>query len=158
MSSYAFIPRRFKILLMRVAGPFLYSYWLVVRPKTSGSKVVLVQSSSVYLVRHSYGGSGWSLPGGQKERGETYEETAVREVREELGVTLREVHYCGECYFTHHFKRDTVHVYSAEPVGEPLIDCVELLEGRWFPVSALPVVTRSTRAMLDKFFATTYTQ
>jgi 8-oxo-dGTP pyrophosphatase MutT (NUDIX family) len=39
-----------------------------------------------YLLVSSSGGNGWVLPKGHVERGETVEETAVREVKEESGV------------------------------------------------------------------------
>ncbi len=51
---------------------------------------VLVRGDEVLLISPS-GGDHWQLPKGHIEPGETLEETAVREVREETGVTGRAV-------------------------------------------------------------------
>jgi len=37
----------------------------------------------------------WDFPGGFVEAGETFEESAIREVKEELGVTLQDLKYLG---------------------------------------------------------------
>ena len=51
----------------------------------------LVQDDAgrVLLVRHTYGRLNWELPGGASEPGETLEETAMRELREETGLAGR---------------------------------------------------------------------
>ena len=51
---------------------------------------VLVRGEEILLISPS-GGDHWQLPKGHIEPGETLEETAVREVREETGVTGRTV-------------------------------------------------------------------
>ena len=41
----------------------------------------------------------WEMPGGKVESGETAEAAAVREVSEELGISVRLVKSLGECQF-----------------------------------------------------------
>ena len=48
-------------------------------------------SDSILLVRHSYGEGLWSLPGGAIERGETAPMVAVRETKEETGISITDI-------------------------------------------------------------------
>lgn len=59
------------------------------RTHALGAACVIVDGSgSVLLVKHTYGRLNWELPGGISEVGESAEQTALREAREELGVAV----------------------------------------------------------------------
>ena len=51
---------------------------------------------------------GWVLPKGTVEKGENYEQTALREVREETGVKARIIEYVGKSEYSFSIPRDTV--------------------------------------------------
>lgn len=51
---------------------------------------------------------GWVLPKGTVEKGENYEETALREVREETGVKARIIDYIGKSKYSFSIPHDTV--------------------------------------------------
>lgn len=51
---------------------------------------------------------GWVLPKGTVEAGETHEETALREVREESGSIAEIVDYVGKSEYTFNVSEDTV--------------------------------------------------
>jgi ADP-ribose pyrophosphatase YjhB (NUDIX family) len=63
----------------------------------AGASAVLFQGDAVLLVERGSGPSEglWSLPGGSIEAGETAEETARREVREETGLDAEFVGLAG---------------------------------------------------------------
>ena len=54
------------------------------------SAVIIHDNGRVYAAQRGYGEykDFWEFPGGKREEGETGEEAAVREIREELGVTI----------------------------------------------------------------------
>jgi 8-oxo-dGTP diphosphatase len=43
--------------------------------------------------RGSHGAGAWSIPGGHLEFGESFEETAVREVKEETGLAIKNIRF-----------------------------------------------------------------
>lgn len=62
------------------------------RRRLTGSRVLCLSERQLLLVRHVdplTGASYWVLPGGGREQGECFEDTAVREVREETGIDIR---------------------------------------------------------------------
>lgn len=52
------------------------------------ASVIVDGKKRVLLVKHDYGRHNWEIPGGISEAGESAEETARREAREEIGVEL----------------------------------------------------------------------
>jgi 8-oxo-dGTP pyrophosphatase MutT (NUDIX family) len=122
-----------KKLAYKIGYPILQVYWFLFRPHTYGSKVVIAKDGKVLLVKQSYGTRVWCFPGGGQKRGETLEETAIRETKEEVGIDLGGVRFIGSFVSEVSYKHDHVHVYLAEVPSdvEVHIDGVEILEYEW---------------------------
>ena len=62
---------------------------------------VVIYKGKILLLFKNYQDkyNGWVLPKGSMEEGETYEQTAIREVKEETGVTAEIVEYVDETSF-----------------------------------------------------------
>lgn len=57
--------------------------------RTEGAHVLVTdEAGRILVVRTTYLGPGWMLPGGRIERGETPHDGAARETREETGLTV----------------------------------------------------------------------
>ena len=98
---------------------------------------------AVLIGRLDRGGSLlWSLPKGHVEDGETYPETAVREVKEETGISARVLQPLGEIdyWFIADGRRvhKTVHHFLLEAIGGELCDeDDEVTEVAWVPLGGL---------------------
>src|SRR5437868_3483793 len=99
-----------------------------------GSAAVIVNGNGeVLLVRHTYGKCNWELPGGAAEEGESPVDTAIREVREETGLSVTVQHLTGWYYdSTADFLHFAFRCKMQKKAGEALPDGVEISEcGYW---------------------------
>jgi 8-oxo-dGTP pyrophosphatase MutT (NUDIX family) len=139
------VRRKFEPALRRL----LHLYWRFARGMTLGVRgVVLDGDNRVFLVKHSYV-SGWHLPGGGVEVGESFRDALARELMEEGRIELSgEPTLHGIFFNSHVSRRDHVAVYVIrhfrqarlpEPNRE-IIDC------GFFAADALPQgTTEGTR-------------
>jgi ADP-ribose pyrophosphatase YjhB (NUDIX family) len=134
----------------------LHFYWRFARGMTLGVRAVVVnESNQVFLVEHSYV-TGWHLPGGGVETGETLRESLGRELMEEGGITLlAEPVLHGVFHNTRSSRRDHVAVFIVRAFrqeGAPRHPR-EIIGHGFFALDALPAgTTRGTRARLAEVF------
>jgi 8-oxo-dGTP diphosphatase len=126
----------------RAAGPLQgwLAWRLHARFGVGVTGVVRAPDGRVLLLRHRlWAPEGqWGFPSGFARRGETFQETIVREVREETGLTVR-VGRLLELRSGYRYRAEVY--YEAALVGgvEGLVlDGREVLEAQLFTVDALP--------------------
>ena len=94
------------------------------------------------LARHTYGHRDfWALVGGYLDPAENLEDTARREVAEEVGLDVDEVTYWGSEGWGTRAPGVLLTVFtarSADPRAMPLVDGNEIATARFFPVDELP--------------------
>jgi ADP-ribose pyrophosphatase YjhB (NUDIX family) len=130
----SFVDRGFQIAYV-CAYQLMRRYWALRHPETHGALVLLRNQGEVLLVRNSYV-SYYSLPGGYVRRNETAREAALRELREEVGVSASPESLELLLDETHDWegKRDHVEIFALDVATRPhvAVDHREVIEASWW--------------------------
>lgn len=111
-----------------------------------GAVAIILNAHNEVLLQHRTDG-GWGLPGGLMELGESMEETARREVKEETGLTIGELEligvFSGEDYFLKVANGDELYSVTAVYVtrdiqGDIEVNLAESIDVQYFPLEGLP--------------------
>jgi len=112
-------------------------YCFFFRPIGIGVRIMLIHNGQVLLVRQTYV-PGWYMPGGGAKRGETLDQAARREAREEVGAEMQELKLLGS--YTHFGELKSDHnalfLCTDFTIGEKQDS--EIAEARFFPLDDLP--------------------
>ena len=139
------IRRPFEPAIRRV----LHIYWRFSRGLTVGVRgLVLDDQGRVFLIKHSYV-TGWHLPGGGVEPGETLGESLERELREEGNIELNAPPQLFAIYFNRRIsRRDHVALYVVRSFTQSAPPHIsrEIMAHGFFSPDLLPeATTRATR-------------
>lgn len=125
-----------------------YAIW--VNPRPTGTVVIVDNGRFLALKRVREPRAGyWDLPGGFSDGFELPADTAVREAREELGVTVELGRFIGMYIGRYTYQGETLPVldcfwFASIVEGEIRLDLEEASECTWLPLADPPLLAFAT--------------
>ena len=104
-------------IVLTAAHHLMKAGWFIRRPKTYGAHAIaLTPGNRIVLVKLRYA-PGWRIPGGGRSKDEPPIEAALRELREEIGMTAHgDVRLARDFEEPTDFKRDTASLVTVRDV------------------------------------------
>ena len=100
--------------------------------------IVYRDDGKILLVRGRFSRQEWALPGGGVNRNESYEQAAVRETLEEIGLRVYNLRYLGKANSHESYAKFLVRVFAAHASNCDIKCNFEIMEARWFNRDYLP--------------------
>ena len=115
-------------------------YGFIIRPETTGVKCLVKNQNNEYLlIKTTYSGDYWTVPGGGVHRNESLEHAIRREVKEEIGVDITELKQLGSYVSRAEYKKDTVYLYVAKTLQATTAKNLrEISKAQWFSQDSIP--------------------
>ena len=113
-------------------------------PPRVGVAVIIIKDARLLLLkrRHAHGAGTWAVPGGHLEYGESPEECAVREVREETSLEIADTRFLAltnDVFDTEERHYITIWLEALCAHGLPRVAApLEASQVEWFALDALP--------------------
>jgi ADP-ribose pyrophosphatase YjhB (NUDIX family) len=101
-------------------------------------KCLIENDNHFLLIKTSYSGNYWTLPGGGCGLREIPELAIKREVKEELNIYLGDVILLGTYKSSIEYKQDTISLFYSKTHEKRLSKNHEVSQAEWFPINDLP--------------------
>ena len=112
--------------------------FMIVPQKDRVRVIVYRDDGKILLVRGRFSRQKWALPGGGVKHNESYEQAAVREVLEEIGLKIHNLRYLGEANSHESYAKFSVRVFAAHASDYDIKCNFEIMEARWLNKGYLP--------------------
>ncbi|WP_199624797.1 NUDIX hydrolase [Paenibacillus alkalitolerans] len=96
----------------------------------SAAAIVVNDKNELLLIKGPR--RGWEMPGGQVEEGESLSQAAIRETKEESGIDIEIIKFCG--IFQNIGNSICNTLFLAKPIGGELTKTSESLDAGFFPI------------------------
>lgn len=100
--------------------------------------IVYRDDGKILLVRSRFSRQEWALSGGGVNRNESYEQAAVREVLEEIGLKIHNMRYLGKANSHESYAKFSVRVFAAHTSDCDIKCNFEMMEARWLNRDYIP--------------------
>ena len=100
--------------------------------------IVYRDDGDILLVKNRFSRQEWALPGGGVKHNESYEQAAVREALEEIGLKIHNLRYLGKANSHESYAKFSVRVFAAHAYDCDIKCNFEIMEARWFNMNYLP--------------------
>ena len=110
----------------------------IVSQKDRVRVIVYRDDGDILLVKNRFSRQEWALPGGGVNRNESYEQAAVREVLEEVGLKIHNLRYLGKANSHESYAKFSVRVFAAHASNCDIKCNFEIMEARWLNMNYLP--------------------
>ena len=112
--------------------------FMIVPQKDRVRVIVYRDDGKILLVRGRFSRQKWALPGGGVKQNESYEQAAVRETLEEIGLKIHNLRYLGKANSHESYAKFSVRVFVAHASDYDIRCNFEMMEARWLNMNYLP--------------------
>ena len=100
--------------------------------------IVYRDDGKILLVRGRFSRQKWALPGGGVKHNESYEQAAIRETLEEIGLKIHNLRYLGKANSHESYAKFSVRVFAAHASDYDIRCNFEMMEAQWLNMNYLP--------------------